>query len=376
MAPEASAGDVRKKASPNEEGAEERLAVATAAEAEALSAPPLLILEPLAAVLDAHGLGNGPIEATPIGEGHSNATFLLRRGDDSWVLRRPPRPPYPPSTHDVLREYRVLAACGSGVRVPTPLLAVDDPGVIGAPFYVMSYVPGEVLTDELPLGLEPMRQRARVGQQLVEALVEIHALDWRRAGLGDLDRGGDYLRRQLRRFADLWRRYRWRAIDEIDEAHARLSELCPASGERALVHGDFRLGNVIFSTEEPARLRAVVDWEMAAIGDPLADLGYLTANWAEPGDHEGVLLELGAVTSAPGFATRAELVAAYESLSGRSAELLPWYEALACWKLAVLLEGSYRRSLNGVISGPFFDKLEWGVPDLARRSLAALDRLR
>lgn len=351
------------------------IAVATTLEASALEVPPLLILEPLAAVLDAHGLGAGRLEASEIGGGHSNATFLITRGEDRWVLRRPPLPPYPPSTHNVLREYAVLASCAASVRVPKPILAVADVSVIGAPFYLMSYVPGEVITNELPVGLESPWQRALVTEQLVESLAEIHALDWRATRLAEIDRGGDYLGRQLRRFAGLWERYQRRPIPAIDKAWARLVELQPSSTERSLVHGDYRLGNTIFSTAAAPRLQAVVDWEMASIGDPIADLGYLTSTWAEPGDREGVLLELGTVTSLPGFGSRADLVTAYESRSGRAAERLPWYEALACWKSAVLLEGSYQRSREGIGSGTFFAGLEHGVPDLAERALAALDRL-
>ena len=335
----------------------------------------LLILEPLAAVLDAHGIGAGPLEATEIGGRHSNLTFLLTRGEDCCVLRRPPLPPYPPSTHDVLREFSVLDSCAASVRVPKPILTVADVSVIGAPFYLMSYVPGEVITNELPVGLGSPRQRALVTEQLVESLAEIHALDWRATGLVEIDRGGDYLGRQLRRFAGLWERYRRRPIPAIEEAHERLVELQPSSTERTLVHGDYRLGNTIFSTAAPPRLQAVVDWEMASIGDPLADLGYLTSTWAEPGDREGVLLDLGAVTGLPGFGSRADLVSAYEAHSGRAAECLPWYEALACWKSAVLLEGSYQRSREGIGSGAFFAGLEHGVPDLAERAVAALNRL-
>lgn len=350
-------------------------AVATAVEAAALPVPPLLVLEPLTAVLDAHGLGSGPLAATEIGGGHSNATFLLTRGAESWVLRRPPRPPYPPSTHDVLREYTVLRSCAGAVRVPTPILAVADAGVIGAPFYLMSYVPGEVITNVAPAGLDSPRRRARVTAELVESLAEIHALDWRAAGLGEINREGDYLGRQLRRFSGLWEQYRERPIPAIEEAYARLVERRPESGERTLVHGDYRLGNTIFATTGEPRLRAVVDWEMASIGDPLADLGYLTSTWAEPGDHEGILLDLGAVTSLPGFGSRADLVAAYEARSGRVAESLPWYEALASWKGAVLLEGSYQRSRRGIGASAFFDRLERGVPELAGRAVEALERL-
>jgi aminoglycoside phosphotransferase (APT) family kinase protein len=349
--------------------------VAAASESATPDKPPLILLEPLAAFLDEHGMGSGPLEALEIGGGHSNATFLLVRGDDRWVLRRPPLPPYPPSTHDVLREYNFLRSCSGAVRVPTPLLSVADTSLIGAPFYLMSFVPGEVITVELPPGLESPQKRRRVSEELIEGLAEIHALDWRTAGLAEMHRGDDYLGRQLRRFSGLWEEYRRRPIPAIDEATARLQELRPTTAEQALVHGDYRLGNTIFEVEGTPRLRAVVDWEMASIGDPLADLGYLTATWAEPEDREGTLLDLGVATAEPGFGSRADLVAAYEARSGRVAESLPWYEALSSWKSAILLEGSYQRSRDGLAKGAFFEGLEQGVPGLAARAVAALDRL-
>jgi aminoglycoside phosphotransferase (APT) family kinase protein len=191
--------------------------VDTHAEAEALDLPPLLVRRPLEAFLDAHGLGAGPVEAEPIGEGHSNVTYLVRRGADAFVLRRPPRPPLPPSAHDVLREARLLAALtGTPVRVPRVLAACDDESVIGAPFYVMALVEGNVITSEIEPALDTEAQRRRIGEELVDALVEVHAVDWRACGLEGFGKPTGYLDRQLRRFTGLWEHNQTRELPVLD----------------------------------------------------------------------------------------------------------------------------------------------------------------
>jgi len=344
--------------------------VADAAEAQGLSRPPLLMLRPLEAFLDAHGLGSGPVEAEPIGDGHSNVTYLLRRGGESWVLRPPPRPPLPPSAHDVLREYRVLRACaGTPVRVAEPLAACDDLSVIGAPFYVMGYVPGVVMTSALPPGYDVTTDAERVVDELVSALAEIHALDWRAAGLEDYAPSPEtYIERQLSRFSRLWDHNKTREIEAVDRVTRWLDRARPVSDGPTLVHGDFRLGNSVFSADPPARLMAVLDWELSTIGDPLSDVGYLTATYAVEGDHRDPLVRLGPVTAQPGFPDRDGVIERYARASGRDVGDLLWYEALALWKAAIFLEGSYGRLLNGTSDDPFFAQLEAGVPELAARA--------
>jgi aminoglycoside phosphotransferase (APT) family kinase protein len=328
---------------------------------------PLLVHRPLEAFLDAHGLGEGPLEAETIGEGHSNVTFAIRRRGGTWVLRRPPRPPLPPSAHDVLREARLLSAVQDAeVRTPRVLATCDDEGVIGAPFYVMELIEGDVLTTDLPPALEG--QGAGIGEELVDALVEIHAVDWRACGLEGYGKPTGYLERQLRRFGGLWEHNRTRELPLLDRVTAWLAEHLPESGEATIVHGDYRLGNTMFAREAPPRLNAIFDWELATIGDPLADVGYLVATWSQAGDPEDALRGLGAVTRAPGFPTRDELIARYEERSGRSMSDVRWYMTLALWKSAVFLEGSYKRRLAGRTEDAFFDKLEQGVPAIAERA--------
>jgi aminoglycoside phosphotransferase (APT) family kinase protein len=343
--------------------------VDTPEEAEALDRPPLLVRRPLEAHLDAHGLGSGPIIAEPVGEGHSNVTYLVRRGDTELVLRRPPRPPLPPSAHDVLREARLLTAVQDvDVRTPRVLLTCEDESVIGAPFYVMERVEGDVIVGEVPARFDTEEERRRIGEELVDALVEIHAVDWQACGLEGYGKPTGYLERQLRRFGGLWEHNKTREVPVLDDLTAWLGAHRPDSGPATIVHGDYRLGNVMFGPGTPARLCSIFDWELATIGDPLADVGYLIATWGEEGDPENPVSALGGLTRAPGFPTREGLVARYEAGSGRSMSDVRWYMTLALWKSAVFLEGSYQRRLAGTTDDPWFDLLEQGVPDVAERA--------
>jgi aminoglycoside phosphotransferase (APT) family kinase protein len=319
----------------------------------------------LEAFLDAQGLGAGPLSAAPVGEGHSNLTYEVRRGGEAWVLRRPPRGPLPPSAHDVLREATLLRAVEStAARTPRVVAVCDDDAVIGAPFYVMERVEGDVIVRAVPDGLD----RRAIGMELVDALAEVHAVDWRACGLEGYGRPSGYLDRQLRRFSGLWEHNRTRELPALERVAAWLSSHRPESGEATIVHGDYRLGNVMFAPGAPARLAAVFDWELATIGDPLADVGYLLATWSQPGDPESVVSELSGITREPGFPTRDELVARYEARAGRSMRDVRWYMTLAMWKTAVFLEGSYKRRLAGTTDDAFFDLLEHGVPQIADRA--------
>ncbi len=336
--------------------------VDTPAEAAAQARPPLLIRRPLEAFLDAHGLGSGELEAEPVGDGHSNVTYLIRRDGGEWVLRRPPRPPLPPSAHDVLREAFLLRALeGTDVRLPRVLATCEDDNVTGAPFYVMERIEGHVIGAELPPGLDGQR----TGAELVDALVEVHAVDWRAHGLADYGKPTGYLERQLRRFGGLWEHNKTRELPALDEVTAWLGEHRPESGPATIVHGDYRLGNVMYTGD---RLSAIFDWELATIGDPLADVGYLIATWAQPGDPPSMVASLSTVTREPGFPTRTELIERYEQRSGRSMSDLRWYTTLALWKSAIFLEGSYKRRLAGTTDDPFFDRLKHGVPEIAERA--------
>lgn len=343
--------------------------VATHAQAAACARPPLLVLDPLRAFLDAHGLGSGALRAEPLGEGHSNVTYLIERDDLRVVLRRPPRPPIAPGTHDMLREARILRAIvPAGVRAPVVLATCEDESVIGAVFYVTALLDGHVIANTVPPPLDNAADRRRIGLELVDALAEVHAVDVRAAGLDGIGRPDGYLARQLRRFAELAARGATRTIPELEQVHRWLERSLPARSDATLVHGDFRLGNALFAPGPPARLAGILDWEMATVGDPLADVGYLLATYARPGDRENPMLALSGATRAPGFPETGELRARYEQRSGRSTAGLAFYEVLALWKAAIFLEVSWRRHLAGTTDDPFFASLDEGVPLLAREA--------
>src|SRR4051812_10868108 len=275
---------------------------------------PLIVPERVEAFLDERGLGSGAVVATRIGDGGgSNFTFLLERGDERFVLRRPPRPPLPPSAHDVLREARLLTAVeDADVRTPPVLAACDDESVLGVPFYVMEYIEGTVIVAEVPEQLSTPEERDRICRELVDSLAEMHAIDWRACGLEGFGKPTGYLDRQLRRFNGLWDVNKTRELPLVQEVGEWLAANKPESPPATIVHGDYRLGNTMFAHEAPARLIAIFDWEMATIGDPLADVGYLTATWSERGAEQRTMFDMMSVTHEEGFMKRDELVLRYE----------------------------------------------------------------
>jgi aminoglycoside phosphotransferase (APT) family kinase protein len=344
--------------------------VDTAEQAAGLEPPPLVVRAPLEEFLDEHGIGEGRLEAERIGEGHSNITFLVRRGGARVVLRRPPRPPLPPSAHDVLREARLLRALeDTPVRVPRVLAVGDDESVLGVPFYVMEEVRGSVLTSSIPAALDTPAERRRTAEELVDALTEVHAVDWQACGLEGYGKPTGYLERQLRRFNGLWEHNKTRELPVVEELGEWLRENMPDSPESTIVHGDYRLGNVMMADTAPAELVAIFDWELSTIGDPLADVGYMTVTWVEPGDPEDTMFaSAGAVTRREGFPSRDELVARYEELTGRSVSALNWYQALALWKAAVFMEGNYKRFQAGSTDDQYLALFDRGVPMLAEKA--------
>jgi acyl-CoA dehydrogenase len=332
----------------------------TASEAASLRRAPLLVRRPVEQALDAAGLGRGPLEAAPIGSGHSNVTLRITREGLDAVLRRPPRPPLAPSAHDVLREARILRALeDSAIRVPRVLSVHQETAALGVPFVVLEAAPGVEVTEQLPPWLDAPEARSALADALVETLCRVHSVEWRAGALAGLAPADGYLERQLRRFRELLERTRTRPLPRAGEL---LEHTRPVQRETTLVHGDFRLGNVL-ALPGPVRVSALLDWELATLGDPLADVGYLAATWSEPGSR-GNALELSPVTRAAGFPTRAELVARYAERSGRGVDGLSWYMALALWKGAIFLEGNYRRLLAGSTDDPYYRGLDTGVPAL------------
>jgi aminoglycoside phosphotransferase (APT) family kinase protein len=330
-------------------------------------------------------LGEGELRVRPLGEGHSNLTFLLERspGAESasrLVLRRPPRGPLLPTAHDVVREATVMQLIGGEVPVPAVRAVCHDSSVIGAPFYVMELAPGVVIRESLPdflTGSDAAGERLALGLDLARVLGRIHRIDWQPFVDAGIGRPSGYLERQVRR----WVGQREGIIEAVAESGGAARDLpdydavrdwliahMPDPVEPSLVHGDYKLDNVLVVPPvhgERARVSAVIDWEMATVGDPRADLGYLLSFWPEAGE-SFPLAEL--VTHADGFPSRAQLVQEWERASGRTAGDTRWFVTLATWKLAILLEASYYRFLAGTAEDPFFAKLDQGVPALLRRA--------
>ncbi len=310
----------------------------------------------------------GPISVEKHVAGFSNETFYVTRGEERWVLRRPPRGPLLPTAHDVLREYRYIAALYGRARVPRPVAVCEEASVIGAPFYLMERLEGAVIRSEVPGAYDTPEGRRKVAEELVDALVELHAVDWREAGLSG--RGETYLGRQVERWAKQWEltRPRTRELPGLDEATAWLRARVPGEADVAVVHGDYKLDNVIFGNDAP-RLLGILDWEMATVGDPLADLGWLLSTWGDQGDPPGTrqLNERATLTALEGFPTQEEMAGWYEAKSGRSMRHFGFYRVLAAYKMTVILEGLYMHYLERTASNPGAADFEWYVPVLIDR---------
>ncbi len=323
---------------------------------------------PLAEFLDAagaDGAGELPI-VEKIGEGRSNLTFRVTRGNASWVLRRPPQGDLPETAHDMMREHRVLAALAqSPVRAPRPLAACEDTSVIGVPFYLMEVIDGIVIRGAPPEQF-PEDTRAGLGYEMIDALAELHLVDPEQIGLGGLGKPQGYTARQVARWSKQWGVMATRPLPDIEAVRTWLEENVPTESPSAIVHGDYKLDNVVFAAQPPARLLAILDWEMATLGDPLADLGYLMMFWPEP--HEDQIGGLPQPTQLPGFVPRSELIARYEQRTGFAMTDLNFYRTLALWKLAILTEGLYKRYLAGKADSEWFAVLETAVPQMAQRA--------
>jgi aminoglycoside phosphotransferase (APT) family kinase protein len=312
----------------------------------------------------AQGRLTGPLTAEVIAGGRSNLTYVVRGATGEVVVRRPPLALVLPSAHDMSREYRVTAALSdAGFPVARPLLLCTDTDVIGAPFYVMEHVDGVVLRGET-LSTVDVEAAERCGTELVDTLLRLHAIDYAAIGLGDFGRPDGYLARQVRRWHEQWERAKTRELPLLDSVTQRLRDSMPDSPRPGIVHGDYRLDNVML---DPGlrEIRAVVDWEMATIGDPLADVGLMVVYT----DSSGLRL----VPSVPkGFPTGRDLAQRYAKASGIGLDRLDWYVAFGFFKLAVISEGIHARYLLGRTVGEGFDTFGPAVPVLIEQADAAL----
>src|SRR5215208_5604199 len=296
-----------------------------------------------------------PLEFDRISGGRSNLTYgVTDAAGHRWALRRPPLGKRLASAHDMAREHRIIAALAPTDVPMAPAIALcEDESVNGAPFYVMDFVDGPILRTKAEAEESfDAAERTAIGERVVDTLVAIHAVDPESVGLGELGRKEDYVARQLRRWHGQWEKSRTRELPVVDNVHGRLSARVPKQGTATIVHGDYRLDNMILSPQ--GEVAAVVDWELCTLGDPLADVGLLLVYWSEQGDELVPLFK--PATMGPGFPSREEVKARYAERSGRDLSEIDFYVALGLWKLAIVLEGVYARYSAGQYGKPGADE--------------------
>ncbi|HSL00995.1 MAG TPA: phosphotransferase family protein [Rubrobacteraceae bacterium] len=295
------------------------------------------------------GLPGGELEVRQFPSGASNLTYLLEIDEWEGVLRRPPFGPVPPKAHDMGRESRLLARLHEAYPLaPKPYFFCEDESVIGAPFYVMERRRGVVIDDSFPEGIEPDRDLRRgISETVVDTLVELHAVDPQEAGLGDLGRPEGFLERQAKGWIQRYHEARTDEIEEVGPLARWLSEGVPESPEPTIIHNDYKLNNLVLNPDDLTEVRAVLDWEMATVGDPLFDLAVSLSYWAEPEDSEQLKAVMPTVTSTTGFMTRRELMDRYAQQSGRDLSAMHWHLVFGYFKLAVILQQIYARWKGG-----------------------------
>ncbi len=309
-------------------------------------------------------------------QGHSNETLFVGWGDRELVLRRPPAGETAETAHEVTREYRVMDALQeTPVPVPTTVRACEDEDVLGAAFYLMERQHGDVLRREGPERFQTPAARNELSTAVIDTLAAIHSVDPAAVGLDDFGYPEGFTERQVRRWSE---QFTWafdvtgeeREVPEVYELMSWLTEHAPEEHPHTLVHGDFKLDNLMFAEGTPPELTAVFDWELSTLGDPLTDLGLLLLFWQDPADPDPPIPELmPTFTAKEGYLSRGELIDRYEEQSGIEAGDLRFYRVLAAYKMAALGEMFFRRHLEGNAADPLYPKMREGVPRLAKRTL-------
>jgi aminoglycoside phosphotransferase (APT) family kinase protein len=275
------------------------------------------------------------------------------------------------------REFKVLSGVAKvGYPAPKPIALCEDSSVNDYPFYVMDYREGVIIAEEIPAGYaDTEERRLGISKALVETLVQLHAIDYNAVGLGDFGRPDGYLERQVRRWGEQWARSETRPLAEVAELIRRLNAAIPQSPAPTIVHGDYRLGNMMLDFQDPSRTVAVLDWEMCTLGDPLSDVGYTLGYWGEAGDSESQIRArpTSNVTARPGFYTRRQLIEEYGRLSGRDISAIEFYQVLAYYKLGVITEGIHARFLAGETVGAGFEGYGERTENLMRFALEIAD---
>lgn len=314
------------------------------------------------------GLVRGPLRAELIEGGRSNLTYVLTDGHSRWVLRRPPLGHVLATAHDMGREHRVMSALrDTDVPVPRMLLIDHGTDVLGAPWYLMEHVDGVAHRSRKALAALGEDRVSALGRRLVETLAALHRIDPADVGLADFGHPEGYLERQLRRWSTQLEKSRSRDLPALDRLHALLADRLPTSPAPALVHGDYRLDNVL--VDDSDAITAVLDWEMSTLGDPLTDIGLLVMYTELAGVGGGIIPD---AMTAPGFPKADEIVTSYAELTGRQAADLDWYVAFASFKLAVIAEGIHYRFQQGRTLGAGFERAGEMAPILARHGLSTL----
>jgi aminoglycoside phosphotransferase (APT) family kinase protein len=322
--------------------------------------------------LAAH-LGTGPLSGELFPGGRSNLTYRVTDGAQTWVLRRPPLGHVLATAHDMAREFRVISALEpTSVPVPHAHQLVEDTSVIGAPFYLMSEMPGVALRERSQCPWLNSERATVLSRKLVDVLADLHSVDPGSVGLGDFGRPEGFLARQVKRWGKQLDASRSRDLPGIDELRDTLAATVPDSPRVAIIHGDYRLDNALV-IQSPLQITAVLDWEMATLGDPLADLGLLYVYWQGLGVDPGMGTDpiTGNVPSMPGFLSADELVSRYTARTGTDTSGLGWYIAFGYFKLAVIVEGIHYRFAGGNTVGAGFEKLGAFTVPLVRQGLAA-----
>ena len=319
------------------------------------------------------GATDAPLTASLISGGRSNLTYAIGDGTQEWVLRRPPLGHVLPTAHDMAREHTVLAAlAGTDVPVPRTLAFCSDDTVNDAPFYVMEKVDGMILRTPAELAALTHEDARRCSESLIDVLVAIHGVDYRAAGLEEFGHPDGYVERQVRRWGEQWERSKAKDIPAIEELARRLRAALPKSPPPTIVHGDYRLDNTMLAVGDPGRIVAVLDWEMATLGDPLSDLGLFLVYWGR--DQNTLSGDDPAMGTSAGFLSREQVAERYANASGRDLSELDFYEMLASYKLAIILAGIHARYLMGKTVGEGFEHIGVMVESIAESALAAGSR--
>jgi aminoglycoside phosphotransferase (APT) family kinase protein len=322
------------------------------------------------------GFAGGPVQVEPFPSGFSNLTYLGRAGGRSLILRRPPFGVSIATAHDMGREYRILSRLHPVyAKAPRPLAYCDDPTVLGAPFYLMERVEGVILRKGVPEAMMPEPElTGRIAHSLVGTLVELHAVDYETAGLADLGRPAGYARRQVEGWTKRYRNARTDEVDDMERLAGWLSEHVPADGAASLIHNDFKHDNVVLDPDDWSRVIAVLDWEMATLGDPLMDLGTSLAYWIQAGDPPEVREARLGPTTWPGTPSRSDIVEAYARSSGRDVQDIVFYYAYGLFKVAVIVQQLYARYVSGRTSDPRYSGLIEGVRALSLQARQSIQR--